>query len=148
MRRWGGFRLVPKCASRSRWSSLCLPGSGAEGWDLFFFLSEKWLYPSCAGAGAGVAAKVLPSCRSWTRTQPFGSIRRGIYICLLCFLQKSSFFKKTQGKGFSFLSRICVPHLLLAQASKRRNSMELIKTLNINFYLSAVLPPALYPLKR
>lgn len=45
----------------SRWSSLCPLGSGAEGWDLFFFVSEKWLCPSCAGAGAGVAAKVLPA---------------------------------------------------------------------------------------
>lgn len=28
---------------------------------MFFFVSEKWLCPSCAGAGAGAAAKVLPA---------------------------------------------------------------------------------------
>lgn len=45
---------------QSKWSSLYLPGSRTEGWDLFFFVNEKWLYPSCAGAGARAAAKVLP----------------------------------------------------------------------------------------
>lgn len=62
-----GVKAGSQMCQRSRWSSLCLPGSGAEGWDLFFFVSEKWLYPSCAGAGAGAAAKVLPDGAGPTR---------------------------------------------------------------------------------
>lgn len=44
---------------------------------MFSFVSEKWLCPSCAGAGARVAAKVLPARTAggsaahtgWTHTQ-------------------------------------------------------------------------------
>lgn len=66
---WGAKAGSQMC-QRSRWRSLGLPGSGPEGWDLFFFVSEKWLYPSCAGAGA--AAKVLPAGAAGGKLQGAG----------------------------------------------------------------------------
>lgn len=64
------------------------PGSGGEGWDLFSFVSEKWLCPSCAWAGAGVAAKVLPAGTAggsaahtgWTHTH---TLLRGLCLVFL-----------------------------------------------------------------
>lgn len=104
---WPCQEVMPgsKMCQRSRWSSLCPPGSGGEGWDWFSFVSEKWLCPSCSGAGARVAAKVLPARtagdsaahRGWTHTFALlGGAHRGLRLVFLFYkllisLKKSSF---------------------------------------------------------
>lgn len=74
---------------RSRWSSLCPPGSGGEGWDLFSFVSEKWLCPSCAGLGPGWLPRCfLPGLQHCpqgldTHTLPSGGAHRGLGLAFL-----------------------------------------------------------------
>lgn len=93
---WPCQEVMPgsEMCQRSRWSSLCLPGSGGEGWDSFSFVSEKWLCPSCSGAGAGVAAKVLPAGTAggsaahtgWTHAHALlGAAQRGLCLIFLFF---------------------------------------------------------------
>lgn len=103
---WPCQEVMPgsEMCQRSRWSSLCLPGSGGEGWDSFSFVSEKWLCPSCAGAGAGVAAKVLPAGtaggraahRGWTHTHTLlGGAQRGLCLLFLFCMLFISFLKSS-----------------------------------------------------
>lgn len=79
---------------------------------MFFFVSEKWLYPSCAGAGAGAAAKVLPDGAGPARgVLGAGGVWVVIWVlgflvfCCLGFFKLFIFQKKIRKKVSGFLSR-------------------------------------------